>query len=878
MFLGLVVLIALLGAYFFYHAISKDFTSEESETSLNSPISPLPEKNSNTRVISNSNVNNSTSSKGNNSGGQANITKNTKNQGVVDQTLKRNTTTNESVKVEKRSVVAKQEHFCLTIKIYDLEADKAVANYDVIVKYKLNFDSFKTEKLKSDGLGNCQVFVNESGPINFQIFTKDYGIHSAYLVLHRGINEYKANLIKGGSLEIHAVNPENKVVENLTLKIINGSTFLPKDAFVFDASKGTYLLTNMPLGLANISFKAPGYQETSEFLIRVDSKETAILEIILQPAKLIYFSLNISVKPDLIRVYKSDRIVKKESDPEGDEQIESFKNKDNLYEYSLDNLRINQLWVCVNGYLPQMVLLSSEVDTYPLTLKEASSGEIHVFNEKNMPIQGAKITYGLSAKSMAADKLQQQAETNKDGIAILSELNEKMFLRLNVAHKDYVNISEDWPFDAKTQNTKKIILKDGNGITGKVKNKGIGIMGAKVTLYQEGNEKPILSLESDFDGSFYFNNFSSNNSSAYYIKAFHRDYGRAHSGQIQFDNKKQIIELSLEPEKSITVCLLDNNGVPIANKIITLIYNLNPSESVSAPTDEKGCLDFYNLTYGSYAIKLDDDNFTIKNKDIQVPGARVDLVLIPKNLKKIMVTTPGGGAFKGILQIKNSALKPIELIKKNDGFYYVEFPNDPGSFILEAQGYPVITLGSYEQLKGINDLVFELKEGQSFKVRVVDIRDLRPIKNVSLNIYSNNVKVQSMPTNESGEVNFTHLSGKINISLKVESFALYKEEIDLSQAKEVIIKLVKGGHLKGHLTFGKDVKGGYVFLQPNFDHSFPINPDGSFLIRDMIPGDYSLSFKENFKDGKNVLTKVPEKIKIESDKTFEINLDEYLAK
>ena len=482
MFLGLVVLLAISGAYFFYHAISKDYTTEEPEISVNNPISTLPEKNSNTRVTSNSNGSSTTSSNSNGSSSHTSSTKNTKNQGVVDQTLKRNSTSIENGTVENKNkiILTKQEQLCLTIGLFDSDADRVISNYEIVLKYKLNFDSFKTEKLKSDGQGNCQIFVNESGPINFQIFTKDYGIHSAYLVLHRGINDYKANLIKGGSLEIHAINPENKIVENLTLKIINGSTYLPKDAFVFDATKENYLLSNMPLGLTNISFKAPGYQETSEFLVRIDSKEVAVLEVILQPAKMIYFNLNVSPKPDLIFISESYEI--KEDDNQNGGKTESFKNKEGLFEYSLENLGIKNLFVFVDGYLPECVNLTPENDTYQLNLKLANSATIQIFNEKNEPVQGAKVVYfplmaishGTKPANINADNIKffPHTESNKEGIVILSPLGEKMFMGLNISHKDYVNFREDWSFDAKTQNTKKIILKEGNGIAGKVKNKG----------------------------------------------------------------------------------------------------------------------------------------------------------------------------------------------------------------------------------------------------------------------------------------------------------------------------------------------------------------------------------------------------------------------
>ena len=159
-------------------------------------------------------------------------------------------------------------------------------------------------------------------------------------------------------------------------------------------------------------------------------------------------------------------------------------------------------------------------------------------------------------------------------------------------------------------------------------------------------------------------------------------------------------------------------------------------------------------------------------------------------------------------------------------------------------------------------------------VVVMDELSLKPMPGVSVDLFSGNTKLQSLPTNEYGQITFNQLSGKFILNIKTNNYAPYSQEIDLSRNySDLSIKLIKSGHLKGHLTFSNQVNGGYLFLEPNYPNSIAIDSDGNFSVRDMKPGEYTLSFKENFKDGRNVLTKVPNKIIIESEKTLTLNLD-----
>jgi hypothetical protein len=299
-------------------------------------------------------------------------------------------------------------------------------------------------------------------------------------------------------------------------------------------------------------------------------------------------------------------------------------------------------------------------------------------------------------------------------------------------------------------------------------------------------------------------------------------------------------------------------------------------------TDEKGEYQFINFIHGYYYVRLDDPKLKIKNTNIKVPTELVVLTAEQKELKKINITTPSGAAFKGNLKVTVEMYRnswPMEVITGEDGNFYLEFREDRpmrfGIFLFEAQGFAVVRMGPYEKTEDVpKEFVVELLEGENFKVKVVNDNDDRPLPFVAVEISSGNTKIQALPTNESGEILFTHLSGKFGVDVKEENYAAYSGTFDGAKTKEMVVRLTKGGGLKGHLTIGKEVAMAWISLQPG-GLNVSLESDGNFEFFNLMPGEYSISVSRNLNDGKNQMEKIPLRVIIENEKIFEVNLDDF---
>lgn len=881
----ILLILILAGGYFFYSAISVEEPSEKAEIITTESIDKHKTITSNIESKNNLPTNSNNTGKSNpvfNESPKKEIKKKVNvEEKVVDQTLRTSTNKVEKVQNIEKKYSSTKETSDIEITIFDSAENKPLPNHEVTLRIKVNQEAYITENLKSDHNGILRFSTYQAGSMQLQLFAKNYGVYASTLKVFTGFNEYKAMLHRGGTLEISATSIDNKIIEELTFEATNNFNFLPKESFVFDAGRGLHVLTNMPVGSQTLTFKAPGFLATPDYLIRIEPNKINFLEVKLQPARLIYFDLNMKTKPEMIYVFKDEKKYQLNKESETSERPETFKGANDLYEYVLDETYYKSLTIKANNFLSQKVELIPGKDTYKISLVEGFTGKLQINDEQGMGVMGAEVKYFIRTGGPVTKDQYMYAFSGGDGVALLTDMNKKMFLMVTVSHKDYLTTIEDWLYDESSNNKKTMILRKGNGIKGKVTFETRGVMGAKLVLYQEGTHKPKFNMESESDGSFYFSNFAASNTGGYYIQAHHPNYGFAKSKVFKYENNNQFIELSLTGEKSLSIRLEDSKGSPLPNKTITISHtNGDPKLSFGVVTDENGCYDFYNLTPGGYYCTLLDEQLFVKNNDLQVPSGGIKVVTaVQKNLKRLIVTTQGGAPFKGVIQIKNSALKSINIMKGIDGNHYVDLPGDLGNFLLEAEGYPVIIMGDHASLvANTNDLVYELKSGSNLKLKLVDEQTLSPIKFISVNIFSNKTKLRSKPTNELGEVLFEQLIGKVNVSISGNEYATFSQDFDISQSNEFLIKLIKSGGLKGHLTFRENVIGGHVFLKPNNAHSFPIGADGNFTINDLTPGEYSVSFKENLKDGKNIHTKIPNKIQIQSGQIFEINLDDYLIK
>ena len=955
----LILLIA--GGYFVYHSFSSESLVSEEDATLgnksDSTISEGKSANASTPNGINAKGSNSNNSKSggvaDRSGNNSKQIKGSKNQSsgepVIDQTLHAM-----SVKDEKGNVVevlgSVKEKINIDIFLFDAEQGKALANYDLELKYKYNNDSQRTESFKSDAQGKFVFPTTQTGFLNFQIFTKDFSIHSKNMMVRYGKNEYKANLYKGGTIEVHATNMDNKLVEGLAAKFSNGfrgrqsQDLLPLE---IDAAKQVYLLPNVPAGTQEVSFKASGYVETPIYKVLIEPKNVTTLDLKLQKARVLYFDLDIKSKPDLIyisnrkltrgrgrNVFQTEglngngfndvagmqttwnqngRNRQNETQSGGNQsdgatggnnnrqnggqngrnrqrgggrgptnftnfnsdKTEVFKNEQGLFEYELEERNTTSLTLMVDKYIPLELNLVPDKDTYKVTLVEGYIGELQINNEKGEVVSGATVNY-------SAGSLRNYVISGDDGIAQLTGLSESMVLRLNISHKDYVTYNENWSYSSNEQNNKIIVLAEGAGISGKIKFGDKPVMGAKVQLFQTGNNNALMRFDTEVDGSYYFNNLDSKTEKEYRVEAFHREFGAGSTAPFKFTSGKANYDLTLAEEKSLNLKLVDNKGVPLPNKNITIMNGIDSEFSLSVLTDDKGECKFVNLIHGYYYIRLEDDMLRIKSRNIQIPAGDVTMTAEEKDLKKIIVTKPDGSLYKGTLKVSIEVNRngwPIEVITGDDGYYYLESREDRpmrfGTFLFEAHGYAPVRLGPYEKAENMpKEFEVNLVEGENFKVKVVDDRDDKPIPYISVDITFGNSKIQSLPTNDLGEIIFTHLSGKFNVVVKDENFASYSNEFDGAVTKEMIVRLIRGGGLKGHLTVGKDVSAVWVSLQPG-NINMPLDSDGNFEFYNILPGEYELTVSRNLKDGKNQMEKIPVRIVIENEKTFEINLDDF---
>jgi hypothetical protein len=914
-FIGVFLLLLFTGIYFAYNAITteelpgvekEELHSSEKELIANSATSKSNNKSSTASSSTNnqntSNSKNSTLSNSNptSSESSAPVSKNyNSHEVVVDQTLQRTGGQSGGGSFSKDVIPDKKEKVEIEITIYDGEENKLLESYLVQVKYEFIGDPQYSEKCVTDKEGKFILNAGKTGLMRMQIFSKDFSMHSKSMNVLYGKNVYRAKLYKGGVIEIHAKNTENKVVQGLSAKIGNG--FRPPQAqesmpITLDPNKGVYFMSNVPVGTMDISFKAIGCQETDVYKIRVDSKSTSLIEVRMQSTRLIFFDLDIKNKPDLIYVTnlktgnatvsniqtQPSRLPNRNLNTPNkgvpgpllpvEEKIEVFKNQNGLYECELTVKNVTRVTLEVDKYVPKDVSLSADKDTYKINLIEGFSGKLQINNEIGVPISGAAVAYSSGA-------FNQVALSDEKGVAILSGMTEHMMLRLIVTHNQYAVFNEKWSFDANEQNAKTIVMKEGKGISGRIKFEEKFVAGAKVFLYQKGKTAPVEMMDSGSDGSYSFNKLDGKTDSVYIVSAFHRELGAATSGEIKIESKNPVVDLTLVKEKSLTVKLVDSKGVFLPNKNITVTNDADSNYSFSVMTDEKGEYEFFNLIHGQYSINLNESKIKCHEVKTTIPAGVITLTARSKNLKKVNITVSGSKSFTAELKVTLERNDwPIVVVQDEEG-YFVEFQEEePVVFVIvafHAQGYGDVRMGPYENKESLpKEFNIEFHMGENFIVKVIDDADSRPIPFITVDVYSGRNKIEALPANDLGEIRFSYLSGKFVLNVKEDGYAPYSGEFDGTQTKELTVRLIKGGGIKGHLTLKKEVSTAFIIIKPG-DISQKLDSLGNFEVLNLIPGEYEISVSRIFKDGKNQIEKIPARIMVERESIFEINLDDY---
>lgn len=817
---------------------------------------------------------------------------------VVDQTLANTKNSPDLIKTSniENTTESIQEKVEIEITVLNGLDNKILADFDIDAIGEFRGGYIKSGSFKTDKNGKFILTVGIIGSMFLKLNTADYSTHTRVMSVKYGKNEYRAKLLKGGTLEIKATSADNKPVEGLTAKF---NTFFraptEKDSFplTFDNVKGVYILNNVPLGAQDISFKAPGFLETEFYKVRVDVKNTSYLEVRLYGTKMLYFDLNIPKKPDLIFVTNLKRANTTVKSPEYNvstrlpsrvsnqthipnkieikqDRLESFKNQNGLFEFELTEKSITNLTLDVDGYVPKEITITPNSDTYKIILMEGFTGKLQIKNEKNEPIAGATVTY-------TSGLLNQISVSNEKGEAELSGMTKSMWLQLAVVHPKYASWNEKWHFDSEEQNTKIIVLKEGKGISGKIKFEDKAVSGAIVTLMQAGKPAPIATMTTGADGAYFFNKIEGKSDILYVVSAIHSERGVATSAPTAISEKNITIDLVLVNEKSITVKVVDERGEPLHNKKVNIISDLNNEYAFSVATNEKGEAELFNINRGTYTVILDDSKYRCTPAKTTIPAGLVTLTAKKKNLKKVNITVSDGKPFSGELKVTLERNDwPIEVTVDEDG-YFVEF-NDSIVFVIvvfQAQGYGSVRLGPYQNAENFpKEFNVHFKPGENFKVKVIDDADLQPIPYVTVEIIESGIKIEALPTNELGEINFSHIGGRFFVLVTDQSYAKFSTEFDGSQAKETTIRLVKGGSLKGHLTLKKEVAKAKIMLEPGTENS-AIDSAGNFEILNLLPGEYTISVVRTFKDGRTQIEKIPARIIIEREKQFEIDLDDF---
>ena len=818
---------------------------------------------------------------------------------VVDQTAHSVASKNIEPELTKNVVGSEKEKIEVEITLYDGQENKLLSDFFVAIKYEDKSNNGKFERYRTDKNGKFAFMVTQTGFLRLQLLTKEYSSHSKTLNVLNGKNVYMAKLFKGGFLEIRATNAEGKAVPGLIANLGGGfkSASLKESLTLeYDASKGTYLLSNVPVGPQDISFKAAGYQSTDVFKVKIEPSNTALFEVRMNVARMLFFELDIKSKPDLIFVtHVKTAAVKTMNQPVSgrlpnrgtnapvktpggknapeEEKTEVFKNQNGLFEYELLIKNATAITLEVEGYVAKDVAITPDRDTYKVTLIDGFSGKLQINNEKGLPVANAVVNYTSSS-------LNQSVLSDDKGVAILSGMTAHMPLRLNVTHNSYATLNDRWEFDANEQNTKAVVLKEGKGISGKIKFESKFVANAKVFLYQSGKPMVVATTDSASDGSYSFNKLDGNSDTGYMVSAFHHEYGVANSGEIKIEDKNPTIDLTLVKEKSLTVKLVNHKGEVMPNKNITVINNFDSAYSFSVMTDEKGEYEFFNLIHGLYSINLVDSKFKCKEVKATIPAGVITLTAKSKELRKVNIKVEGGKPFTGDLRVTLERNDwPIVVVVDEDG-YFVEFQEgEPVVFVrvvFHSQGYGDVRMGPYERKEDLpNEFNVEFRVGENFKVKVVDDMNNSPIPFVTVDVFSGNSKVESLPTNDVGEISFSYLSGKFVINVKEDGYAVYSNEFDGGQNKELVVRLIKNGGIKGHLTLSKEVSKAFVILQPG-DLMQQFDSAGNFENLNITPGEYTISVSRTFKDNKTQLEKIPASIIIEREKTLEINLDDYV--
>lgn len=835
---------------------------------------------------------------------------------VVDQML------HSSAIIDENVLGAEKEKLEIEITVYDGDQNRVLTDYPVEFEYtyfdytyrESRFPEVKDSYVKGKGVtdnkGNLLIISEDNILSNLHLITQDYAIKTfETIAIDYGKNKLKAKLFRGGVLEFRAFNNESKVINDL--QIIYHPVWKKFKPFSlnFDTERQLYIMKNIPLGSLELSFKAVGYHETVVYKLNVVAQAINTFDIKLNKPRKLTIDFDLSSKPNFIKYF-----LRNDFNAEATIGKVSYKNINNLYELEIDNFEINFFNLEVEGFITKVIYISPEIDYYKISLEKPFDGFLRIINEKEESIKGAEIYYSEERSSRKFDNggysdfpENQIVFTDEKGAASIKNLKNKMKIYLNVSAQNYKNETLVWDFSAKEKNAKTVILKSivakEVNISGRILCENKVVQNASIILYKKNVQiEPVGYKDSDEKGNFKFSLEINENSedTEYFISAFHIIYGIAKSPTFKISNLPDEHILTLVKEKSFKLKLVDSQGMPLADKSITIEPdNMGYYLTRRITTDKNGEFDFYNYTLGKYTFKINDFHYRITNRVFNYVKPEETIVLVAEKrlLKKLNIFTSNKEQYNGILKvegeikIEDKAVNEKEVKgefeqistfsdESSNTFIYLPQSLFAKKFILtfNAPGFAIIRMGPYIKEDQLPiEFELNLQIGTALKINVEEFGYGLPIENAKVELLSDISKIAVLPTNKKGEVQFKNLQGKYQIKIVVKDFVIYKEEIEIPNIDDVKIKLIKGGSLNFSWEQRKeDEKITIVFW--NEKEKYVRSFAGEFELKNILPGEYVLGLVKERESEIMVHKIYPGKISIVNEKVFKVNIDELFKK
>ncbi|PCJ58137.1 MAG: hypothetical protein COA79_14050 [Planctomycetota bacterium] len=814
----------------------------------------------------------------------------------IDQSLGDGSIEEEGRKISK---VEQKKLAQLQLQLFDAITRKPLNSIEVTLQYKFYGKGEMKDISSLDEKGNANFSISSVGTVQIYVVTNEFALYSKQVYISEGDNQQKVYLYKGGTLEVHAFDKNKKYIEDISVLVRGNlrnrwrrtSTLNPY-VTIFDEKKGLHIIKNVPIGSGDIAFSAAGFKNSPYYKISVEKDSVVSLSVQFLENPIVSFRLinaqekigKISVTPQGQSRARGFNNLSGYRGRRGRRSFRSFDNthqspteinvnNEGLFEYELLDKNTQQLEVYVEGYLPNRVTLVKDKTSYDISLEKGHAGVVKVVDKDNKILSNVRVTYTIN-------KFKSFKDSDGNGTVKISGLNKNEKVNLSLSHANHLKKTFSWEFDYVNQNSTTVQMEDGKSISGKIFFGKAEVADARIQLFKDSSRYPHKTIRSSHDGTF---NFGALEASSYSIKAYHGDYGVGASKSINFEKDKNAVDLFLVEEKSIQLKFVTNDDVVIPDFEVVLTSYMDPSYIVNCKSNEEGYCEVKNVVHGRYSIRTADPLKSIKSWRITVPTEKVlTLKVVDKDLKKLLITDSSGQIYNGPINLSMEIRRstwPIDIVTNDNGEKFISLRNHrymrDFSLLFESDGFALTRLGPYRKSSKIPDVVkVVLQEGENYRITVVNEKNDAPVAYTPVEIWQGRMKLQSLPTDQDGVVKFVHLASKFDIKVYAGGFAEYKHKFDGSVEKEFIVKLMRGGTLKGVYPMDEELSSARGYLRPS-NKRVKIDADGNFEIGALKPGEYELSISRSLKNGKTETEKIPTKIIIVNEEIFYLDLNNF---